>query len=183
MRVNHPFRQPRAAAVNVVAWACAHGTELGAAAWLRGDTVAPLTGRWRSMLAAHGAVRKCPTRGTVTEVQGSKGPRVAGGGWPCLVTGHLLAQVPIIPNHAHDLNLQRWQTIASARTNTQVATERRLERLMLDAWRATERSIPLGYFRSMKLVNGCENPHSFGGESTCFGYGLRGRQSIAWRPP
>jgi hypothetical protein len=43
-------------AVNVAAWAYAHGTELGAAAWLNGDTVEPLTGRWRSMLAAHRSV-------------------------------------------------------------------------------------------------------------------------------
>jgi len=45
------------AAVNVAAWAYAHGTELGAAAWLSGDIVEPLTGKWRSMLAAYGAVR------------------------------------------------------------------------------------------------------------------------------
>jgi HNH endonuclease len=43
------------AAVNVAAWAYAHGTELSAAAWLSGDTVEPLTGRWRSMLGANGS--------------------------------------------------------------------------------------------------------------------------------
>lgn len=45
------------AAVSVAAWAYAHSTELGAAAWSSGDTVEPLTGRWRSMLAANGAFR------------------------------------------------------------------------------------------------------------------------------
>lgn len=45
------------AVLSVAAWAYAHGADLHAAAWLSGDTVEALTGRWRSMLAAHGAAQ------------------------------------------------------------------------------------------------------------------------------
>jgi hypothetical protein len=44
------------AVLSVAAWAYAHGADLHAAAWLNGDAVGPLTGRWRIMLAAHGAI-------------------------------------------------------------------------------------------------------------------------------
>lgn len=39
--------------VRVAGWAYAHGDRLQAAAWLRGDEVSPLSGRWRSLLTAN----------------------------------------------------------------------------------------------------------------------------------
>jgi hypothetical protein len=40
--------------VSVVGWAYAHCASLNAAAWLRGDEVEPLSGRWQSLLAEFG---------------------------------------------------------------------------------------------------------------------------------
>jgi hypothetical protein len=39
-------------AISVAAWAYAHGEQLQTAAWLRGDSVEPLSGRWRKLLAS-----------------------------------------------------------------------------------------------------------------------------------
>jgi hypothetical protein len=43
-----------AGTVSVAGWAYAHGAGLHAAAWLRGDEVEHLSGRWRSLLADYG---------------------------------------------------------------------------------------------------------------------------------
>jgi hypothetical protein len=40
--------------VSVAGWAYAHGASLHAVAWLRGDEVEPLSGRWQSLLAEYG---------------------------------------------------------------------------------------------------------------------------------
>jgi len=39
------------ATVGVAAWAYGHNAALGAPAWLSGEIVEPLSGRWRSLLA------------------------------------------------------------------------------------------------------------------------------------
>jgi hypothetical protein len=41
----------------VAAWAYSHGAALGARAWVIGETVEPLSGRWRSLLGAHAAIQ------------------------------------------------------------------------------------------------------------------------------
>jgi hypothetical protein len=40
------------AALSVATWAYSHAAQLGAAAWVSGTLVEPLTGRWRPLLAA-----------------------------------------------------------------------------------------------------------------------------------
>lgn len=42
----------RPGTTSVAAWAYAHNAQLGAPAWSKGESVEPLTGRWRSLLAA-----------------------------------------------------------------------------------------------------------------------------------
>jgi 5-methylcytosine-specific restriction endonuclease McrA len=41
------------ATLSVVTWAYSHAAQLGAAAWVSGNVVEPLTGRWRSLLNVH----------------------------------------------------------------------------------------------------------------------------------
>jgi hypothetical protein len=43
-----------AGTVSVAGWAYAHGASLHAAAWLQGDEVEPLSGRWQSLLVEYG---------------------------------------------------------------------------------------------------------------------------------
>jgi 5-methylcytosine-specific restriction endonuclease McrA len=40
------------ATISVAAWAYSHAAQLGAGAWVSGNVVEPLTGRWRSLLNA-----------------------------------------------------------------------------------------------------------------------------------
>jgi hypothetical protein len=40
------------ATISVATWAYSHAAQLGAGAWVSGNVVEPLTGRWRSLLQA-----------------------------------------------------------------------------------------------------------------------------------
>ena len=44
------------ATISVATWAYSHAAQLGAAAWVSGNVVEPLTGRWRSLLEAHAEI-------------------------------------------------------------------------------------------------------------------------------
>jgi hypothetical protein len=44
------------ATLSVATWAYSHAAQLGAAAWVSGNLVEPLTGRWQSLLGARVAI-------------------------------------------------------------------------------------------------------------------------------